>query len=163
VADSSDRHDKYTQSAWLFLIALFFAAWTILSLHDKDAHAALITAALALFPASLIPLFIWPTECGFTTRQGMPCRETTFGFLFGCTRYYHFWPKFLVRIHLLREAQRLVGTRQQSGDATVQHQAAPSNSIPVVRVEDTALSLCGTWAGIISATISVIGFAIAIH
>jgi len=159
VSQSAKKHDMYTASAWLFLVTMLLVGWAVLSLHDKDTRAAIVATAWALIFASPIPLFIWPSTCGYTNTRGRPCPEPSYGFLLGCRRYYHWWPKLLVRIRLLKEAQRQVERHQQTRDTAIP-QSASGDSVPLVRVADSPLSLCGAWAGIISAATGVIALII---
>jgi len=163
VTQAAKRHEMTTLAVWLFLIAAALVVWAAFSIHDKHPHTALVLTAWALIFVSPIPLFIWPTECRVINKRGNACTQTTFGFLFGCRRYYHWWPKFFARLGYKRSALKQAYQHQPVGNTIVMHQAAPDSAPLKVRVEDNTLTVCGTWAGIISAAVGVIGLIVGGH
>lgn len=163
MTQASKRHEMTTLAVWLFLTAIALVAWAVFSIHDKHAHTAVALIAWALIVVSPIPLFIWPTECKVINTRGKACMQTSFGFLFGCKRYYHWWPKFFARLGYRRSTLKQASQHQPTGNTTVMHQAALESEPIKVRVEDNALTVCGTWAGIISAATGVIGLIVGGH
>lgn len=163
MTQASKRHEMTTLAVWLFLIGMALVVWAVLSIHDKHAHTGHVLIAWALIFVSPIPLFIWPTECRVINTRGKACTQTTFGFLFGCSRYYHWWPKFFARLGYRRSTLKQAYQHPPTGNTTVMHQAAPESKPVKVRVEDSVLTVCGTWAGIISAAVGIVGLIVGGH
>ena len=166
MSQAAKRHEMTSTSVALILLALCLAACAGLAISANDVQIGIVLIALALLIMSPIPLFIWPTECRVINKSGNPCKQTAYGFLFGCSYYYHWWPKFFARLGFHTEALRQVGYHQSAANksTTVRESAAqPQAEPPRVRIDDSALSVCGTWAGIVSAATGVIGLIVAIH
>lgn len=163
MTQASKKHEMTTLAVWLFVITIFLLAWAALSIYEKHAPTALVLIAWALIFVSPVPLFIWPTECRVVNKRGNACTQTTFGFLFGCSRYYHWWPKFFARLGYKRSALSRIYKTQPTGNANLMHQAVSETRPVKVAIEDSALTTCGTWAGIISAAVGVIGLIVGVH
>jgi hypothetical protein len=150
----------YTLSVVLFLLSLIFVVWMLLSVVDKHPHTAVVLAAWTLVSFSPIPLITWPTECRFINKRGRPCPKATYGFMFGCMYYYHWWPKFFARLGLKKEALREVQRREPSDDLALMYQAALEGKPVRVIMDNGPFGACVNLAGIVSAVAGVIGLLI---
>jgi hypothetical protein len=145
----------YSASVALSVLGLGFLAWAGLSIADKHAHTAVVLIAWALVTFSPILLFTWPAECRVIDTEGGPCQETAYGLLFGCTDYYHWWPKFFARLGLKKEALRGMQRHEPSGSYARMYQDALEQQPVRVIIENSRFNTCGTLAGIICAAVGV--------
>jgi hypothetical protein len=163
MARTSKKHDMTTLSAFLFVAVVGFVAWTVDSIRRGHIHAGIVQILWALVFLSFILFFTWPTRCRVITTSGKPCRRTAYGFLFGCSGYFHWWPKFFARIGLQKDALRQVERHRPGGNTAATHQL-PLEEQPIrVSVEDTGLSICGFWVGVVGALAGVVQVILAIH
>jgi hypothetical protein len=112
----------------------------------------------ALISLALLLGFLCPTTCRVTTSRGKPCRHEAYGFMFGCNRGYGHWSeKFLVRLgfrHEIRSQARRSSKVSESYD--VSRLPAPEAHPIKVSVEDSAISICGFWIGLVSAAAGLV-------
>ena len=95
------------------------------------------------------------TEINLGLSDNLPCKNDSYGFLFGCNRYGHWKEKFLVRLGWRGEAKP-IERRQPKGGYALAYQPAPQSQPVKVTVEDNGLGICGFWIGVVSAVASVI-------
>lgn len=165
MSQAAKRHEMTSTSVALILLGLCLVGCAALAINTNDTQTGIVLIALALLFVSPIPLCIWPTECRVINKSGNPCKQTAYGFLFGCSYYYHWWPKFFARLGFHREALRQVRYHQSDANTSTALRSGPQpQSEPLrVRIDDSTLSMCGTWAGIVSAATGVITLIVAIH
>lgn len=152
-----------TLSAFLFLTAVGLVTWAIDSIRHKNVHSGIVLILWALALLSLISLFTWPTQCRVLTSKGKPCRGTAYGFLFGCRGYFHWWPKFFARIGLRREALTQIERSRPTGNYVAMRQLGSEGEPIRVSVDDSRLSICGFWVGVVGALAGVVQIILAIH
>jgi hypothetical protein len=126
------------------------------------AHEELLTGlefiGWSFISLALLLGFLCPTTCRVTTSRRKSCRNEAYGFLFGCNRGHGHWSeKFLVRFGLKNEIRSRAGRRSElpEGDDVSLH---PAPEAPPIRVsvEDTAISICSFWVGVISAAAGLV-------
>jgi hypothetical protein len=111
----------------------------------------------AFVPLSILLGFVWPTRCKVKKTNRKACGNWAYGFLFGCTKAAsHFTGKFLVRLGLKGDEAAPVERRGPAGSYALNYEHAPQSKSMRVTVEDTRLSVCASWAGMVSAVIAVI-------
>lgn len=165
MSQAAKRHEMTSTSVALILLGLGLVACAALAISTNDTQTGSVLIALALLIVSPIPLCMWPTECRVINKSNNPCKQTAYGFLFGCSHYYHWWPKFFARLGFHREALRQAGYHRSDANTSTVHRSEPQpQSEPLrIRIDDSALSMCGTWAGIVSAATGVVGLIVTIH
>ena len=111
----------------------------------------------AFVPLAILLGFTWPTRCKVKKTNRKACGNWAYGFLFGCTKAAGHWTgKFLVRLGLKGDEAKPVERRKPAVGYALMHQPAPQSKPPKMTVEDTRLSVCASWAGIVSAVIAVV-------
>jgi hypothetical protein len=143
-------------SAFLGFVIICTIALAVVAVRRREFLTALDLVGWSLVPLTILAGFTWPTPCRVKTSRGTPCKGEAYGFLFGCSRYHHWWVKFLTRIGRRKDALKYVETHQQPGDYTVMHQPAPESGPIKVTIADNGLSVCGFWIGVASAVGTVI-------
>ncbi|HEV2175392.1 MAG TPA: hypothetical protein VGR71_17585 [Nitrospira sp.] len=103
----------------------------------------------AFVPLAILLGFTFPARCKVKTGRRKPCKNDSYGFLFGCNRYGHWKEKFLVRLGWRGEAKP-VERRQPKGSYALAYQPAPQSQPVRVTVEDNGLAKCAAYAGILS-------------
>lgn len=146
-----------TISASLVVIAVVLIAAGVAKLR----HDYLLTGAQfigwAFVPLAILLGFTWPVRCGVKKTNRQACGNWAYGFLFGCTKAAGHWTgKFLVRLGVKGDEIRPVESRSLSGSYAVNYQPAPQSKPPNMTVEDSRLTVCASWAGILSAVVAVI-------
>jgi hypothetical protein len=111
----------------------------------------------AFVPLAILLGFTWPTRCRVKTTGRKACGNWAYGLLFGCTKVASHWTgKFFVRLGLKADEAKPVESRKQAGSYALAYQPAPQSKQPKMTVEDSRLSVCASWAGIVSAVAAVI-------
>jgi hypothetical protein len=145
-----------TVSALLIVIVLGLIAAGITKLRHDYLLAGTQLIGWAFVPLAILLGFAWPVRCRVKKTNRKACGNWAYGFLFGCTKVAGHWTgKFRVRLGLKDEA-RPVESRKPSGDYAVNYQPAPHSKPPKMTVEDSRLTVCASWAGILSAVIAVV-------
>lgn len=86
------KKTRRQRKAFYFLLVAALVAGCVLALHHGNHLRAVWTGSFAVATACWIVAVLYPVACAVTTRQGLPCRNTANGVLFGCSR--HTWTKF---------------------------------------------------------------------
>jgi hypothetical protein len=111
----------------------------------------------AFVPLAIALGFTWPTRCRVKKTNRKACGNWAYGFLFGCTKAAGHWTgKLLVRLGLKGDEAKPVESRKPAGSYALSYQPPPQSKSPKMTVEDTRLSVCVSWAGIVSAVIAVV-------
>jgi hypothetical protein len=98
------------------------------------------------------------------TTRGTACGNEAYGLLFGCNKAAgHAFNKFRARLHLQSNASTAIRHAKQNANVDVMYHIPPGTESLRVTIDDTALSRCGVWAGIISAVVGVIGLVLGVH
>ncbi|MDX8140788.1 hypothetical protein SK854_01605 [Lentzea sp. BCCO 10_0061] len=82
---------RQRKTFYLLLVAAL-AIGCVVAIHYENYWRAVWTGSFAIATACWIIAVLYPVSCAVTTRQGLPCRNTANGVLFGCSR--HTWIKF---------------------------------------------------------------------
>jgi hypothetical protein len=119
-------------------------------------------------PLAFILMFSWPARCRVIDwEDGHVCETIVGGFLFGCVDEAHKWDKFFARLGLNRGAVGKLQRRYRHEQPTMMHHSRsgdePSSEPPLVRIDDSALSIFSCWVGIISGALTVIQVISKIH
>jgi hypothetical protein len=161
VARLSKKQSRRGTSAILFVLAASSMAVAVAKMRQHDVLTGFEFGGWAFLPLALLLGFALPVKCRVKTTRGTACGNTAYGLLFGCSNAAGHWlDKFRARLHLqsgtgnpVQPAQR---TRPTANYAAMYH-IAPGPEPLKVTIEDTTLSRCGVWAGIVSAAVGVAG------
>jgi hypothetical protein len=158
MARQSKRQNRRALSGFLLLLVIVSVAAGIAKLRQHELVPGVQTVAWGFLPLALLLGFTWPTTCRVKTTRRKPCGNAAYGFLFGCGQTpSHWWYKFLYRLGLNpREVIKPLEPPQQTSNYAVMHQDTPQTQTVKVTVEDSGLSVCGFWVGVVSAVAAVI-------
>jgi hypothetical protein len=157
MARQSKRQNRRALSWFLLLLIIASVAVGIGKLRQHEIALGIQFIAWGFLPLALLLGFTWPTTCRVKTTRRKPCGNAAYGFLFGCGNTPGHWRwKFLYRLGLNREVIKPLEPRKQNGDYVVMHQGSPEKQSMKVTVEDSRLSVCGFWVGVVSAVAAVI-------
>jgi len=86
---------KHETAFVVVLTTIAAAAYSVYSIVHSDWNSALWTGCLAVGVPCWLFAIKAPNTCGVTTRRGHPCRNPSYGVLFGCgSAEGHTWAKF---------------------------------------------------------------------
>ena len=157
MARQSKRQNRRALSAFLLLVVIVSIAAGVAKLRQHEVMPALQVIAWAFLPLALLLGFTWPTTCRVKTTRRKPCGNPAYGFLFGCGKTPGHWRyKFLYRLGLNREVIKPLEPPRRNGNYAVMHQDTPQTPPIRVTVEDSGLSVCGFWVGVVSMVAAVI-------
>lgn len=110
----------------------------------------------AFVPLAILLGFTLPVTCRVKTTGRKACGNWAYGLLFGCTKTAGHWTgKLLVRLGLKGDEAKPVVSRKQAGSYALAYQPAPQPKPAKMTVEDSRLSVCASWAGIVSVFLAV--------
>ena len=157
MARQSKRQNRRALSGFLLLLVIISIAAGIAKLKQHELGPGIQAVAWGFLPLALLLGLTWPTTCRGKTTKRKPCGNAAYGFLFGCGQTPGHWHyKFLYRIGLNREVIKPLEPREQNSNYAVMHQDAPQKQTIKVTVEDSGLSVCGFWVGVVSAVATVV-------
>jgi hypothetical protein len=141
-------------SALLALISVgVIAAGVGKLIHDYYLDGARLIG-WAFAPLTILLGFTFPTKCKVKKTNRKACGNWAYGFLFGCTKAAGHWTgKILVRLGLKGDEAKPVGSRKPAGSYALAYQSPPQSK--PMTVEDSHLTVCASWAGIVSAVVTV--------
>jgi hypothetical protein len=122
--------------------------------------------AWSFLPLALLLGFTLPVQCRVMTTRGTACGNEAYGLLFGCNKAAgHALNKLRARLHLQSSAATPIRHAKPTAPIAAMYHIAPGSQPLRVTIDDTALSRCGVWAGIISAVATVAGviLTVALH
>jgi hypothetical protein len=148
-------------SAFLFLLAAGSIAVAVAKIGQSEDLIGVQFGAWAFLPLALLLGFTLPVQCRVKTTRGTACGNEAYGFLFGCNKAAgHSFNKFKARLHLQSNAETPIQHAKPTADVAVMYHI-PAGQAPLkVAIDDTMLSRCGVWAGIVSAVAGVAGVVI---
>jgi hypothetical protein len=145
-----------TLSALLFLAVAGLVAAGVIKIRHDYLLTGTELIGWAFVPLALLLGFTWPVRCRVKTTSRKACGNWAYGFLFGCTKAAGHWTgKFLVRLGLKGDEAKPVESRKPAGSYAF-NQPVPQSKPPKMTVEDSRLSVCASWAGVVSAVVAVI-------
>lgn len=157
----SKRKNRRAASAILFLLAAGSIAVAVAKVRQHEVLIGVQFGAWAFLPLALLLGFTLPVRCRVKTTRGTACGNEAYGLLFGCNVVAGHWlEKFRARMQLQSNAGNPVQTARRArptSTQTLMYQIAPGPEPLRVTIEDTVLSRCGIWAGIVSAGTAVLG------
>jgi hypothetical protein len=146
-----------TISALLMVIIIGLIAAGVAKLRHDYLLTGTQLIGWAFVPLAILLGFAWPVRCRVKKTNRKACGNWAYGFLFGCTKAAGHWTgKFLVRLGLKSDEAKPVESRKPSGSYAVNYQPAPQPKSPKMTVEDSRLTVCASWAGILSAVVAVV-------
>jgi hypothetical protein len=163
MAKQSWKQRMKALSGLLLLAVAGLVAAGVVQIRHNDLLTGTELIGWALVPLAVLLGFIWPTRCRVKTTSRKACGNWAYGFLFGCNKAAgHFTGKFLVRLGLKGDEAKPVESRKPAGSYALSYQAAPQSKPPKMTVEDSRLSVCASWAGIVSVFLAVVQTIIAV-
>jgi hypothetical protein len=161
LARSSKRKNRRVMSAFLFLVAAGSIAFAVAKIRQGEDLIGVQFAAWAFLPLALLLGFTLPVQCRVKTTRGTACGNEAYGLLFGCNKAAaHSINKLKARLHLQSNAETPIRHAKPTTDLAVMHHSTAGQAPLKVIIDDTVLSRCGVWAGIISAVAGVAGVVI---
>lgn len=144
-------------SALLIVIAVGLIAAGVAKLRHDYFLTGTQLIGWAFVPLAILLGFAWPVRCRVKKTNRKACGNWAYGFLFGCTKTAGHWTgKFLVRLGLKSGEARPVDSHKASDGYAVNYQPAPNSRPSKMTVEDSRLTVCASWAGILSAVVAVV-------
>jgi hypothetical protein len=146
-----------TISTLLIVIVVVLIAAGVAKLRHDYLLTGTQLIGRAFVPLTIPVGFAWPVRCRVKKTNRQACGNWAYGFLFGCTKAAGHWTgKFLVRLGVKGDEARPVESHKWSGSYAVNYQPAPHSKPPKMTVEDSRLTVCASWAGILSAVVAVV-------
>ena len=129
-------------------------------------HGDILTGT-ELIGSAFIPLaiafgFTLHTTCKVPTTRRTPCKNDSYGFLFGCTGNGHWWEKFYIRLGFRKDEPQQVRRRQPASTQAFLYQPTPQTHPLRVAVESSARDICGFWVGVVSMITGIAAVVIAV-
>jgi hypothetical protein len=158
VARSSKRKSRRVASAFLFLLAAGLVAVAVTKVRQHETLSGVQIGAWAFLPLALLLGFTMPVQCRVRTTRGTACGNEAYGLLFGCNKAAgHAFNKLRARLHVPSNAETPIRHAKPTPNLAVMYNIAPELEPLRVTIDDSPLSRCGVWAGILSAIAAVIG------
>jgi len=155
---TSRRRSRRAASAALLLLALGLMAMAVTKVRHNEIFAGLQLGAWSFLPLALLLGFTLPVQCRVMTTRGTACGNEAYGLLFGCNKTAgHAFNKFRARLHLQSNAATPIQHAKPTPSLAVMYHVAPESTPLRVTIDDTVLSRCGVWAGIVSAVATIAG------
>ena len=163
MARSSKRRNRRAATAFLLLLAAASIAVAVTKIRQGEDFPGVQFAAWAFLPLALILGFTLPVQCRVMTTRGTACGNEAYGLLFGCNKAAgHSFNKFKARLHLQSNAETPIRHAKPGPNLAVMYNITPGQAPLKVAIDDTVLSRCGVWAGIVSAVAAVAAVAITV-
>lgn len=154
----SKRKSRRLASAVLFLLTAGLMVLAVVRIIHHEILSGLQVGAWSFLPLALLLGFTLPVRCRVMTTRGTACGNEAYGLLFGCNKAAgHGFGKFRARLHLQSNAATPIQHAKPPANVAVMYHIAPGSEPLRVVIDDTMLSRCGVWAGIVSAGATVIG------
>lgn len=158
VSRTSRRRNRRAASAVLFLLAAGSMAVAVTKVRHHEISTGLQLGVWSFLPLALLLGFTLPVQCRVMTTRGTACGNEAYGLLFGCNKAAgHALNKFRARLHLQSSAATPIQHAKPTAPIAAMYHIAPGTQPLRVTIDDTALSRCGVWAGIVSAVATVAG------
>lgn len=144
------KKTRRQRKAFYSLLVAALVIGCFVALQHGNHWRAVWTGSFAVAAACWIIAVLYPVACAVPTRQGLPCRNTANGVLFGCSR--HTWIKF--RAHFGRHER----VRVRSSAPVSRAEGRPVESTETRRTTMLFwLAFIATCSGTISMTTDVVG------
>jgi hypothetical protein len=156
MARQSKRKRMKALSWFLVLAVLCLVIVGVANLRHDDLLTGTELIGWAFVPLALLLGFTAHTTCGVTTTRRTPCKNDSYGFLFGCTGYGHWLEKFSVRLGFQKDTSQQVQGRQPDSVQVLMYQPASDSQPMKVTVENSGLAVCGFWVGVVAAVAAIV-------
>lgn len=155
---ASKRKNRRAASVLLFLLFAGLLTVGVVKVRQHDLVLGLQFGGWSFLPLALLLGFTLPVQCRVMTTRGTACGNEAYGLVFGCNKAAgHAFNKFRARLHLQSNAATPIRHAKSAANVAVMYQITPGSESLRVAIDDTALSRCGVWAGIVSAVGTVAG------
>jgi hypothetical protein len=126
MARRTKRQKMKAASMFFFLAVIGLLGAAIAVLRHDNFLTGTELIGFALLPLAALVGFTLHTTCGVATTRKTPCKNDSYGFLFGCTGNGHWLTKFLIRLGFRKnELQQIQRRHQPDGARVVMYQPAP--------------------------------------
>jgi hypothetical protein len=151
-----------TASGFLIVAFIAFVAAGIAYLKHADISTGAELIGLGFVPLAIAFGFTLHTTCKVPTTRRTPCKNDSYGFLFGCTGNGHWLEKFFIRLGFRRNEPQQVQRRRPDSVQVFMYQS-PSRTEPLkVSVETSARDICGFWVGVVSMVAAIVSVVITV-
>ena len=151
----SKSKNRRNLTAWLAVIAACLIIGASVAVQHQRFLTAFGLTAWAFVPLTLLLAFTWPTRCRVTTTKAKPCKNESYGFLFGCTGHGHKLAKFFACLGFQKDATQQVQRSKPANAQALMYTPARESEPIKVTVEDGFRGVCAFWLSVI-ATIATI-------
>lgn len=129
----------------------------VTKVRHHEVLAGLQFGAWSFLPLALVLGFTLPVQCRVMTTRGTACGNEAYGLLFGCNKAAgHALNKVRARLHMQSYAATPIQHAKHTERLAMMYHIAPGSQPLRVTIDDTTLSRCGIWAGIVSAFAAVV-------
>jgi hypothetical protein len=156
MAKKSKIRKMKTASVFFFVAFIGFVAAGIAFLRHDDLLTGTEVIGLAFLPLTALIGFTWHTTCGVPTTRRTPCKNDSYGFLFGCTGNGHWLEKFIIRLGIRKSEPPKVQRGQPDSVQVLMYQPTSQTQPLKVTVESSTRDICGFWVGVVSMIATVI-------
>ncbi len=156
MAKKSKIQRMKSASKVFFVLFAGALATGIVFLQHRDFLTGTETIGLAFVPLVILFGFTLHTTCKVPTTRRTPCKNDSYGFLFGCTGNGHWLAKFSSRLGFHKDEMQPVQPRQPDSVQVFMYQPSAQTDPLRVKVEGSARDTCGFWVGVISMIATVI-------
>jgi hypothetical protein len=143
-------------SWFLFLAVVCLVIAGVAKLRQQHVWTGVELIGWAFVPLAILLGFTAHTTCGVTTTRRTPCKNDSYGFLFGCTGNGHWVRKFYARLGFDKDALQPVQRRQPASVQVLMYQPAAESEPLKVTVENSGLAVCGFWVGVVAALAAIV-------
>jgi hypothetical protein len=162
MAKKSKIQKMKTASRFFFVVFIGFVAAGIVVLRHHDILTGTELVGLAFLPLTALVGFTLHTTCKVPTTRRTPCKNDSYGFLFGCTGNGHWLEKFFIRLGFRKDELQQVQRRQPDDVQVLMYQPTPQAQPLRVAVENNARDICGFWVGVVSMITGIAAVVIAV-
>lgn len=165
MAKKSKIQRMKTASRFFIVAFIGLMAVGIAYLNHRDILRGTEIIGSALISLAIAFGFTVHTTCKVPTTRRTPCKNDSYGFLFGCTGNGHWLEKFFITLGFRKNEQQQVQQVQRHQPSSVQvlmYQPTPQTQPLKVTVENGFRDICGFWVGVVSMIAGIAAVVIAV-
>jgi hypothetical protein len=163
MARRSKKGNMKALSTILFLTAGSLITASVTNIYHRDFLTGIQLIGWALVALALLLAFTFPVKCKVKTARSKACGNNAYGFLFGCSQAAgHWFGKFRARLGLQGDMVKPVGRSLPKASDTAMYQVTGESQPVRVKIEDSTLSICASWATVISAITGIAAITISL-